>query len=87
MATLTTPKPRLEADKVYQAFDRFVCGTSSCAGYTAVSTGRTTGGYRVDVISPLDVSEWPKDLGPLTCECGRLTAVIRKGALAFEAAR
>lgn len=71
MATTRLP---LDPDTVYDAYDRFVCGTTGCAGSTAVHTGRTIGGFRVRKVTARDVAEWATyDLGPLTCQCGRVT--------------
>ncbi len=69
------PTPVLVADKLYEAYDRFVC--KECAGMTAEYTGVTIGGYRLTVITTADVVEWAGyDQGPLTCECRRLEAVL-----------
>ena len=69
------PTPVLAADKLYEAYDRFVC--KECAGMTAEYTGVTIGGYRLTVITTADVVEWAGyDQGPLTCECRRLEAVL-----------
>lgn len=69
------PTPVLAADKLYEAYDRFVC--KECAGMTAEYTGVTIGGYRLTVITTAVVVEWAGyDQGPLTCECRRLEAVL-----------
>jgi len=70
MATATSPA--LKADTVYIAHDRFVC--VDCAGYTAEMTGRTPEGVRLVRATAADAAEWASyDLGPLVCECGRVT--------------
>ena len=66
----------LEVDRIYSAFDRFVCGRVQCAGMTAVHTGTTTDGFPLRPITADDVHEWARyDLGPLTCECGAVLAL------------
>lgn len=58
---------------VYLALDAFVC--ASCAGYTAAQTGRTIGGKRLRPVTRDMAAHWSTlDLGPLTCECGKVTA-------------
>lgn len=72
---MNNPTPVLAADKIYEAYDRFVC--KDCAGMTAEYTGVTIGGYRLTVVTAADVLEWAGyDQGPLTCECHRLEAVL-----------
>ena len=72
---MNNPAPVLAPDKIYEAYDRFVC--KACAGMTAEYTGVTIGGYRLTAITTADVVEWAGyDQGPLTCECRRLEAVL-----------
>lgn len=74
MATAAGSVPVLQADAVYIAHDRTVYANSSCAGATALYTGRTIGGARLLRVSTADVSEWGTyNLGPLTCDCGAIT--------------
>ena len=71
----SNPTPVLAADKLYEAYDRFVC--KECAGMTAEYTGVTIGGYRLTLVTAADVIEWAGyDQGPLTCECRSLEAVL-----------
>ena len=70
------PKPVLDAETLYATYDRFVCGTTPCAGITAVFTGVTITGWPVTPVTPLEVAIWPENLGPVVCECGRLTASV-----------
>lgn len=77
---MNNPTPVLSADKLYAAYDRFVC--TECAGMTAKYTGVTIGGYRLTVVAAADVVEWDGyDLGPLTCQCRRLEAVLHEEQL------
>lgn len=72
MTTTTELRPTLEAARIYLAFDRFVCGTTQCAGSTAVYTGRTIDGVKLTPITDRDVAEWATyGQGPLRCECGK----------------
>lgn len=72
---MNNPTPVLSTDKIYEAYDRFVC--KECAGMTAEYTGVTIGGYRLTLVTAADVLEWAGyDQGPLTCECRRLEAVL-----------
>ncbi len=72
--------PVLKPDKIYRSYDRFEC--SKCTGMTALYTGVDINGFRLKPVRAQDVTEWAGyDLGPLTCECGRLTATIRNGRL------
>lgn len=67
--------PVLDPDQIYVAFDRYVCGRVPCAGYTALYTGYTAGGFALYPVPASDVAAWAAaDLGPLTCECGTLRA-------------
>lgn len=69
------PTPVLSTDKLYVAHDQYVC--NECAGMTAEYTGVTIGGYRLTTVTADVVVEWAGyDLGPLTCECRRLEAVL-----------
>lgn len=71
----TTETHVLREGVVYLAFDRFVCASVRCAGMTALATGTTIGGARVTPVTEADKREWATyDLGPLTCECGSVTA-------------
>lgn len=64
----------LKTGTLYLAYDRFVCASPSCAGSTALATGYTIGGAKVTKVTARDIAEWPADLGPLACECGKVTA-------------
>jgi hypothetical protein len=65
--------PVLLQDQIYIAHDRYVCGTVACAGMTALYTGVTIGGAVLSPVTDEEAAEWATyDLGPLTCECGRL---------------
>ena len=72
---MNPPTPVLSADKIYEAYDSFVC--KECAGMTAEYTGVTIGGYRLTAVTAADVVEWAGyNLGPLTCSCHRLEGVL-----------
>lgn len=65
----------LDPGTVYLCGDRFVCGTSRCAGMTALYTGHGLNGEKVRPVDGRDVREWATyGLGPLVCECGAQTA-------------
>lgn len=65
--------PVLAEGRVYLAHDRFVC--TKCAGSSALFTGVTIGGAPVTPVTEADKREWATyGLGPLTCECGSVTA-------------
>lgn len=71
---MNTPKPVLTPGVLYTAWDRYVCATLACAGSSALYTGRTIGGAPVTPTTPEEVAAWPhEELGPMTCECGRIT--------------
>jgi hypothetical protein len=68
--TITT---LLKSGTVYVARDRLVC--IGCAGYAAAMTGRDIDGHKLREVDEQDRVEWKSyDLGPLTCECGSVTA-------------
>lgn len=65
----------LKDDTIYVAGDRFVCSSVSCAGSTAVASGRDLDGHRLREIDDRDVAEWATyGLGPIKCECGKVVA-------------
>ena len=65
----------LNENTVYVAGDRFVCASIRCAGSTAVASGRDIDGHKLRPVTERDVREWASyDLGPLSCECGQVTA-------------
>jgi hypothetical protein len=65
----------LKDGTIYVAGDRFVCSHTGCAGATARATGRDIDGHRLRPVDARDIREWESyDLGPLACECGRVTA-------------
>lgn len=67
----------LKAGTVYVAGDRFVCASTSCAGYTATMTGRDIDGHKLRAVDGRDIAEWATyDLGALRCECGSVTAEV-----------
>lgn len=71
-------RPRLSPGVLYLTNDRLVCDHPTCAGATAMATGRTRGGL---VLIPLDVEdlfEAALEDGEtsLTCECCRLTVTL-----------
>lgn len=73
----TTRKPTLKPDHIYVERDRFVCAEISCAGISGVMTGTSHEGHRLSLVRASDITEWATyDLGPLRCECGRLTATV-----------
>ncbi|MFE5309913.1 hypothetical protein [Isoptericola sp. NPDC056605] len=77
---MTTFINLLDPQRIYLAHDRWVCGETHCAGMTAATTGHTTSGAKVRPVTADDVEGWEwAGLGPLGCECGRLTA--RRGDL------
>lgn len=71
----------LDQDTIYQAYDRFVCAEPDCAGITAGRTGRTIDGHRLLELTTRMVIEWYRFVPnvTLTCECGRLEAVLTDG--------
>ncbi len=72
-----TMKTVLRDDVIYNAWDRFVCSQPSCAGMTALLTGESIDGHKLQPVTQADMDEWNsyEDLdGPLQCECGRLAA-------------
>ena len=72
--------PVLKPDKIYLTYDRFEC--SKCTGMTALYTGVDINGFKLKPVRAQDVTEWAGyGLGPLKCECGRLTATIKNGRL------
>ena len=74
------PTPVLDPQTLYEAWDRFVCASPSCAGSSVLFTGVTIGGHTVTPVTTTDVKEWlGYELGPLTCDCGRLTATLTTG--------
>lgn len=65
----------LKPDTIYATFDRFVCSETRCCGYTARVSGVDIDGHRLRPIDARDLAEWPvAELGPISCECGRLVA-------------
>lgn len=70
----TDPQPLLKSGVLYLAHDRFVCATVTCAGMSALYSGYTIGGARVTKVTAADKRAWPADLGPMKCECGKVTA-------------
>jgi hypothetical protein len=67
----------LDDDTIYVASDRFVCSRPGCAGSTALATGHDIDGHKLRPVDHDDLREWASyDLGPLTCECGRLTRQV-----------
>lgn len=72
----------LAPQSLYAAFDRIVCNAGSCAGASALYAGVTIGGYPLHPVTAAMVTEWQTHgLGPLTCECGRLTAQLADDGL------
>jgi hypothetical protein len=75
MRTETTHSASLRYATIYVAFDRFVCASPRCAGSTALATGHDIDGHELRPVDEADLREWAGyDLGPLKCECGRLSA-------------
>ena len=71
----TTTSPVLNPETIYLCGQEFVCGTTRCAGSTAVFTGSGLHGEPISPVTAADVAEWASyDLGPLVCTCGALTA-------------
>lgn len=69
--------PVLAPDSLYAAYDRIVCDAGPCAGASALYAGVTLGGYPLHPVTAAMVTEWKTHgLGPLTCECGRLTTQL-----------
>lgn len=66
----------LDDGVIYSDTRRFLCSAPHCAGATASATGRSLEGHPVTPITRADITWWnaQPDLGPLTCECRRLTA-------------
>lgn len=63
----------LEVDVVYFGDNgRAMC--VSCAGYSALTTGRDLSGHEVERATAADAAAWPAELGPLSCECGKVSA-------------
>lgn len=74
---LEDPRPVLVHGAVYWADGgRRIC--ASCAGATALYTGRDLSGQKLERVTLDDVRDWPKDLGALRCEtgCTTLTALV-----------
>lgn len=72
---MTMVQSVLKPGTVYAAHDRFVCASTGCAGCTAAASGVDIGGARLRELDAQDIAEWASyDLGPLTCECGAVTA-------------
>lgn len=64
----------LSPDRIYLAFDRFVCGRVHCAGITAMVSGRTIDGALLTAATHADAQEWADaGLGKITCECGAVS--------------
>lgn len=66
------PGSVLRANIVYCTYDQFVC--VECCGYTARVTGIDIDGHRLRVLTAQDVAEWPGDLPPIWCGCGKVSA-------------
>ena len=76
MRRTTDPRPLLREGAVYWADNgRLICAT--CAGASALYTGRDLSGQRVERVTLEDVARWPQDLGAFRCEagCTTLTAI------------
>lgn len=71
----THPAPQLAPERLYLAEDRYVCGTTRCAGYHALYTGHTTSGVEVIPVewAALALGWDQSDPEPMTCECGAVT--------------
>lgn len=75
---MTAVQTTLRDGQVYVAGDRFVCSFTGCAGSTALATGRDIDGHRLRAVDARDIREWESyGLGPLKCECGRVTATTK----------
>lgn len=69
------PEPVLKPGVLYAAWDRYICGNNiHCCGQSALFTGVTIGGYRVEQVTQAEVDIWPATLGPMQCECGTVKA-------------
>ena len=67
------PSNALDPNVVYFGDNgRAIC--LDCAGYAARKTGLDLSGQPVQKATAADIAAWPADLGPLTCECGKVTA-------------
>lgn len=55
---------------IYIAWDRLVCLTIRCAGYTIVATGRTADGVAISRLTDADALDWEEQGIPARCECG-----------------
>lgn len=74
--------PVLRDGVLYLAWDRFVCASASCAGYTARYTGVTIGGAPVEPVTAEDAAVWEAEgLGPAICECGAVTQPAPRAAV------
>ncbi|MBW9213274.1 hypothetical protein KV102_00340 [Mumia sp. zg.B53] len=68
-------QPALKPDRLYCAYDPFVC--VECAGATALATGMTIGGAPVTPLTVGEVVEWAASaLGPLQCQGQHLEATV-----------
>lgn len=78
--TVTIPTPVLDEGTLYLAEDRFVCAKPTCAGQTALVTGRTVHGVEVVRVEAHEIRElqnaWSEAglTGPIQCECGAVSA-------------
>lgn len=73
----TTTPPVLQDSTIYEAWDQFVCSSKRCAGATIYSTGRTSEDRPVHELTAALLAQWlTYAIGPLTCRCGRLAAVL-----------
>lgn len=83
-----TPARVPTQDTIYDAYDRWVCLRSICAGTTASCTGTTIGGYRLTPLTLTDAAAWRAGTGMqhLSCECGRLRAHIEDNAVRITSA-
>ena len=67
---IPTPKPVLKSGAVYLS-DNGCAICASCAGMTALYTGRDISGQPVLRVTTAEVREWREALGrPMTCEAG-----------------
>jgi len=68
------PKPVLKPGRLYLAFDRFVCESSTCAGWSARYSGQTIHGVPLSEYTDEDANQWQKVTGEApSCECGAVT--------------